>query len=162
MKLDLFLRELRRWQPAVNLGGPGTLEQAWTRHILDSAQLAPLGRGPIWFDLGSGAGLPGLVVAILKPDIHMHLIEADSRKCAFLRHVRGLVGTETEIVEARIEAAFSVLPKPDVLLARGLASLDELLALCSQPLGEGAVGLFPKGARHAAELTQARASSMSN
>jgi 16S rRNA (guanine527-N7)-methyltransferase len=63
-RFDIYLAELRRWQATINLVGPGTLDDAWSRHVLDSLQLGSLAQGQVWVDLGSGAGLPGLILAI--------------------------------------------------------------------------------------------------
>ena len=104
-RLNIYLAELRRWQNIKNLVGPKTLEGAWTRHIVDSLQLAPLAGGRVWADLGSGAGLPGLVLAIADPDLHVHLVESDERRCAFLRHVARLMSLSVTIWNDRIEIA---------------------------------------------------------
>ena len=90
-RFALYAELLTRWQRVKNLVAPSTLSEIWTRHIADSAQilaLAPQARR--WADLGSGAGFPGLVVAISLADtkgVEVHLVEANARKCAFLREV---------------------------------------------------------------------------
>lgn len=158
-RLDLYLAELRRWQSIKNLVGPKTLDDAWNRHIVDSLQLASLATGRIWADLGSGAGLPGLILAIADPNLHVHLIESDQRRCAFLRHVSRLLGLSVTIWSERIEVVTARLdPAPHVVTARALARLSDLLAYSENMLKAGSIGLFPKGRDYAAELTEARRS----
>ena len=155
-KLEIYEAELRRWQRVKNLVGPSTLDEVWTRHFADSLQLAGLVEGEVWADLGSGAGFPGVVIAIARPGTQVHLVESDSRKCAFLRHVARATGASARVWEGRIETVLPKLdPVPDVVTARALASLDDLLGLAAPLLMRGAVGLFPKGQDHRSELTKA-------
>jgi 16S rRNA (guanine527-N7)-methyltransferase len=161
-RLDVLVRELKRWQTIKNLVGPGTLDEVWTRHVADSLQLlayAPEG-ALTWLDVGSGAGFPGLVIAIGAPNgSQVHLVESNSRKCAFLRHAARLTGAPVTVHEARLE---QVIPgfagRAQVVTARALAPLHQLLAWCEPLLKTGAVGLFPKGRDALAELTEARRS----
>lgn len=156
-RLETYLSELRRWQRVKNLVGVKTLNDAWTRHVVDSLQLAPLATGRVWLDLGSGAGLPGLVLAIADPDLHVHLIESDGGRCAFLRHIARLLSLSVTIWNERIEIATGRLSvKPDVVTARALARLPDLLGYSENLLKAGAIGLFPKGRDHLTELTDAR------
>lgn len=158
-RLDIYLRELRRWQRAVNLVAASTLDEAWDRHVEDCLQLMEIEPGPgSWVDLGSGGGLPGLVIAAARPAQPVTLVESDARKCAFLRHVARAMAVSVDIREGRIEAVAPMLATPRVVTARALAPLDELLAYAQPMLTEGAVGLFPKGRAHTAELTRARES----
>lgn len=158
-RLDIYLAELRRWQTIKNLVGSKTLDDAWNRHIVDSLQLATLAPGRVWADLGTGAGLPGVVLAIADPRLHVHLVESDQRRCAFLRHVSHLLSLSVTIWNERIEVAADRLdPAPDVVTARALAPLTDLLGFGENMLKAGAIGLFPKGRDHAAELTEARRS----
>ena len=85
-RLEALVSTLERWQKAINLVGEATMGDVWRRHVLDSAQLQPLipDRAKTLTDLGSGAGFPGLVVAALRPDLAVTLIESDARKAAFL------------------------------------------------------------------------------
>jgi 16S rRNA (guanine527-N7)-methyltransferase len=154
-RLSAYLALLESWSTRLNLVGRSTLADPWRRHILDSAQLLPLVPAPAksLVDLGSGAGFPGLVLAILGvPGVA--LIEADSRKCAFLREAARVTAAPITIHARRIEAvpAHSI----DVVTARGLAPLDRLLALAAPFLGPETVCLFLKGERVAQELTVAR------
>lgn len=159
-RLSLLVQELRRWQRVKNLVGPATLDHVWTRHIADSLQLLDL--APIaatWADLGSGAGFPGLVLAIAArerfPAAAVHLVESNGRKCAFLRHAARLTGAPAVVHEGRIEDEAARLPGVDAVTARALAPLAQLLAWSQPLLMTGAVGLFPKGREVQAELTEA-------
>lgn len=156
---EIYVDLLRRWQDVKNLVGPRTLDQIWTRHIADSAQLlrlAPDARR--WIDIGSGAGFPGLVLAILmreEPDREVHLVESNSRKCAFLRAVSRETGARAQVHAGRIQDVLPRLGGADFLTARALAPLPELLTLGKDLLRTGALGLFPKGQDLDAELTEA-------
>ena len=107
MMFETYVALLRKWQAAKNLVGPATLDTIWTRHIADSAQLfslAPDARR--WVDIGSGAGFPGLVLAIMgksTPGFHVDLVESNGRKCAFLREVVRTLGLPVSVHNGRIE-----------------------------------------------------------
>ena len=154
-RLDAYADLLTRWSARINLVGRDTLIDLWRRHILDSAQLHRLipSSARSLIDLGSGAGLPGLVLAILGvPGIE--LVEADSRKAAFLREAARVAGAELTIRPCRIQA---VTTHPvDVVTARACAPLDRLLELAAPFLAPGTLCLFPKGERFNEELTLAR------
>jgi 16S rRNA (guanine527-N7)-methyltransferase len=159
-RLELLERELRRWQAIKNLVGPATLDQIWDRHIVDSLQLLDLAPDArTWLDLGSGAGFPGLVLAIAGAErgLHVHLVESNSRKCAFLRHIARLTGAPAKVHEARLETVVpGFVGKADVVSARALASLPMLLDWTEPLLKAGTMGLFPKGRDAEIELTEAR------
>ena len=159
-KLELLERELRRWQAIKNLVGPVTLDRIWDRHIVDSLQLLDLApEARTWLDLGSGAGFPGLVLAIAGAErgLRVHLVESNSRKCAFLRHVVRLAGAPATIHEARLEAVIpGFIGRAEVVSARALAALPLLLEWTEPLLKAGAIGLFPKGRDAEIELTEAR------
>ena len=159
-KLELLERELRRWQAIKNLVGPATLDRIWDRHIVDSLQLLDLApEARTWLDLGSGAGFPGLVLAIAGAErgLRVHLVESNSRKCAFLRHVVRLAGAPATIHEARLEAVIpGFIGRAEVVSARALAALPLLLEWTEPLLKAGAIGLFPKGRDAEIELTEAR------
>ena len=159
-KLELLERELRRWQAIKNLVGPATLDRIWDRHIVDSLQLLDLAPDArTWLDLGSGAGFPGLVLAIAGAErgLRVHLVESNSRKCAFLRHVVRLAGAPATIHEARLEAVIpGFVGRADVVSARALAALPLLLEWTEPLLKAGTTGLFPKGRDAEIELTEAR------
>jgi 16S rRNA (guanine527-N7)-methyltransferase len=159
-RLRAYAALLAKWQGAVNLVGRDTLDDLWRRHMLDSAQLArylPDGARLVT-DLGSGAGFPGLVLALVA-GVRVHLVEATGKKTAFLREAIRLTGAAAEVHHARIEA---LAPWPsDAVTARALAPLDRLLGLAAPFLGPatpgvGPVCLFLKGARADEELTAAR------
>jgi 16S rRNA (guanine527-N7)-methyltransferase len=157
--LEVLAAELQRWQTIKNLVGPRTLDEVWTRHVADSLQLLELAGTPrTWLDLGSGAGFPGLVLALAGRErgLTVHLVESNARKCAFLRHVARLTAAPAQVHESRLE---TVVPgfagRADVVSARALASLADLLRWTEPLLTTGSVGLFPKGRDAAAELTEA-------
>lgn len=155
-RLDILVAEVRRWQQVRNLVSKSTLPQLWTRHVADSLQLVDLGgAGPAWIDLGSGGGFPGLIVAAARPATHVHLIESDGRKCAFLRHAVRVASLPATVHEGRIEAVLPRLEPAATITARALADLPDLLGMAESMLMTGAVGLFPKGRGYAAELTRA-------
>lgn len=158
-RLDVLVAELTRWQKIKNLVGPATLEHVWSRHIADSLQLHALApEAKSWLDLGSGAGFPGLVLAILgiEHGFHVTLVEANTRKCAFLRHVTRLTGAAATIHAERLEAVLPALPgRIDILTARALAPLDQLLSWTAPLFQQGTIALFPKGREVAVELAVA-------
>lgn len=146
---------LAKWQRAVNLVAPSTLPDLWRRHMLDSAQLAahlPRPPGRI-ADMGSGAGFPGLVLAVVT-GVPTTLIESDTRKCAFLREAVRLTGAPATVVNVRLGAPGARIPGADVVVARALAPLLRLCAL-AHPLGPRWC-LFPKGGGWRRELAEAR------
>lgn len=162
-RLEALVAELRRWQQVKNLVGPETLKEVWHRHVADSLQLAALAPDArTWLDLGSGAGFPGLVLGIAaaeRPGTVVHLVESNSRKCAYLRHVARVTGAAVKVHDARLETVIDGFRGTvDVVTARALAPLPQLLAWTEPLLRTGAIGLFPKGQDAAHELTEARKS----
>ncbi len=153
-RLEAYAELLRRWSERINLVAASTLSDLWRRHFLDSAQLLPLipeGTQSL-VDLGSGAGFPGLVLAVMGVR-GIELVEADARKCAFLREAARVAGAPVEIRNARID---SLPPRPfDVVTARGLAPLDRLLPLAERFIGPGTRCLFPKGREAGQEVAEA-------
>lgn len=161
-RLTAYAALLTKWQATINLVGRDTLDDLWRRHMLDSAQLVrylPPGTRVIT-DLGSGAGFPGLVLAIVA-DVHVHLVESIGRKNAFLQEAARITRTGVTLHRARIE---SVEPWPsDAVTARALAPLPELIGLAAPFLHPATpdvdpVCLFLKGAQAEQELTEARKS----
>ena len=156
-QLEALVLTLARWQKTINLVGKGTLAEIWTRHILDSAQLLPLipKTAKTLVDLGSGGGFPGLVLAALRPAVDVTLIEADARKAAFLGEAarRMELKNPPKIVVSRIEAAAPA--KSDIVTARALAPLGQLLAWSAPHRSDTAICLFHKGKGWQAELTEA-------
>ena len=157
-ELEIYERMLREWNPRINLVSASTLAEVWTRHFADSAQLLELlPEITCWADLGSGAGFPGMVLALLlkrRPGASVSLIESDQRKAAFLRAVSRETGVPATIICGRIE---SELPKlagaVEGVSARALAPLDQLLDWSRELLLKNATGAFLKGENWRAELT---------
>ncbi len=156
-RLDRYAALLAHWQKSTNLVAPSTLPRLWPRHFADSAQirgLAPEAR--LWLDLGSGAGFPGLVVAILQtgqPGFRMHLVESNKKKCAFLAEVVRETGAPVDIHAMRIEELGEM--SPDVVSARALAPLPALFELAQPFFGPRTRGLFLKGREVEAEIKAA-------
>ena len=147
-RFAVYAELLARWQRVKNLVAPGTLSEVWTRHLADSAQIVPLMPDALrWADIGSGAGFPGLVVAILlagRPGAHVDLIEANARKCAFLREVARACGAPATVHNGRIEDVLPVLESVQVLTARALAPLPALLEMGKTLLDGGTTAIFLK------------------
>ncbi len=156
-RLEALVNTLVRWQKAINLVGRTTMDSIWARHVLDSAQLVILipKEAKSLTDLGSGGGFPGLVLAAMRPDLDVTLIESDARKAAFLGEAARRMDLEKQpkIVVGRIE---SVAPaKADVVTARALAPLGQLLEWAQPHRTDNAICLFHKGKGWQAELTEA-------
>jgi 16S rRNA (guanine527-N7)-methyltransferase len=160
-RLDAFVALLLTWQQRINLIAPSTVASVWVRHVADSLQLLPLApasdRPPVWADLGSGAGFPGLVIACALADVpgaRMHLIESNAKKAAFLREAVRQTGAAADVHAARIEDV-RLPSRIDVVTARALAPLYALLTMAAPLLQSGAQGLFLKGQDVEQELTEA-------
>lgn len=164
-RLQIYHDLLVKWQRVQNLVAPATLSAIWSRHFADSAQLYPylnlkLGEPKVLADMGAGAGFPGMVLAIMAvdaADLQVHLIEANGRKCAFLKDVARQTGVHVEIHNCRIEsfANESSIPVVDVVTARALKPLGQLLDLGHFAFVNGATGLFLKGQSYADEIEEA-------
>ena len=158
-RLEIFEQVILKWNPKINLVSRSSLEELWTRHIIDSIQVyrsAP--KTSTWVDLGSGGGFPGLMVAILAkdeaPDTAVTLIESDQRKSVFLRTAARECGVKVEVLSQRIE---KVTPQgTQVLSARALTDLNGLLGFAARHLDVDGVALFPKGVTWKKELDEAR------
>ncbi|MGF1444673.1 MAG: 16S rRNA (guanine(527)-N(7))-methyltransferase RsmG [Pikeienuella sp.] len=158
-RLTRYAALLEQWGRAINLVSRATLPDLWQRHIADSAQLMALAPACArsWLDLGAGAGLPGLVIAALAAERGspaVTLVEADTRKAAFLVTAAREMELSVEVVPRRIEA-LSLPEPPDILSARALAPLSDLCAMAERLAGPDTVCLFPKGVRADFELTEA-------
>lgn len=159
--LQQFEQLVRRWTPAINLVSKATLPDLWQRHIVDSAQVFALCsiEATHWADLGSGGGFPGIVVAILakqfRPEMRVTLVESDLRKATFLRQAAQALSLPVVVSASRIESLEPL--RADVVSARALAPLAELVAFAHRHMAPGGMAIFPKGARHAEELAAARA-----
>jgi 16S rRNA (guanine527-N7)-methyltransferase len=155
--LQRFVALLQEWQRAHNLVAAGTLAEVWTRHVADSLQLlehAPDFRE--WVDLGSGAGFPGLVVAIAsrsRPQRHFTLVESNNKKAAFLRAAIRESGSNATVAAERIEAhAPKMAGSADIVSARALAPLPKLLALAAPYLHAESAMICPKGQDYVQEI----------
>lgn len=156
-RLSAYVSLLEKWNPRINLVGRQTLADVWRRHILDCGQLiryAPA-EGP-WIDLGAGAGLPGLILAILTP-VPVHLVESDSRKCVFLREAARITAVDATIHNARIETIGDELSAlaPTLVTARALAPLERLLEWIAAVAIPDTAILLLKGRDVEVELTEA-------
>lgn len=153
-RLGAYVELLRAWNSRINLVGPNTLGDVWRRHILDSAQLMPLlpGNTRTVIDLGSGAGLPGMVLAVMGVPV-VHLVESDQRKAAFLREAKRVTGAAVDIHAVRAEKVLGI--KADVVVARALAPVDNLLHIVVPFLGTHSICLFLKGRGMEEELREA-------
>lgn len=152
-RLDSYLATLTKWQKAINLVGPKTLEDPWRRHILDSAQLATsISNTDTVCDLGSGAGLPGLIIAIMT-DADVHLVESDQRKATFLREAARHTETSVTVHADRAEAIEPI--NADIVTARALAPLERLLPWVYRHAKKDGKSLLLKGSDVDQELTTA-------
>ena len=153
-RLEAYVAILEEWQPRLNLVGPGTADDIWTKHILDCGQIArhvPRGCRRL-IDLGSGAGLPGMVLAIMGID-GVEMVEKDEKKTAFLHAAAKACDADVRIHGMRIEDLRPGMA--DVVAARALASLDALIPMAAPFLGDGSIAIFPKGKSANEELKAA-------
>lgn len=160
VRLDRFVELLRKWNSAINLVSQNSLGAVWERHILDSVQVfraVPNAAG-LWVDLGSGAGFPGVVIAILAaeyaPGFSVTLVEGDQRKAEFLRVVSRETQIGITVIAERIEAIAPL--GADIVSARALAPLSQLCAFADRHLQSDGLAVFPKGATSAEEVRAAR------
>ena len=157
-RLRKYVELLLSWQRRMNLIGPATIDAVWERHIHDSLQLLPLlpKETSAIAELGSGAGIPGLIVAIAR-NLEAHLYESNSKKSAFLREAIRTTGAKAKVHNIRLESLKTQfhLPRVQCVLARALAPLPLLLDYAEPFLRTGATGLFHKGQDVELELTEA-------
>lgn len=153
--LDAYVALLLKWNPKINLVGKTTEYEIWGRHVEDALQLLPLlpNQAKTLVDLGSGGGLPGLILAIARPDLAVTLVEIDQRKSAFLKEAVRILGLSNVTVEAR--DLQTITQRFDIVTSRALASLVQLCDYAKPLLAEGGICLFPKGEKAAAELAEA-------
>ncbi len=148
-KLETFQGLAVKWNKSINLVSKSTIDDFWTRHIIDSAQIFSIApqKPRHWADFGSGGGFPGLVLAILykefSPTTRFTLVESDKRKSSFLMTAAFQLGLSVEVKSERIEKIEPL--NADVISARALAALPDLLAFMDIHASTNAVGLFPKG-----------------
>ena len=154
--LERYRSYLADWNQRMNLVGPSTLDVFWSRHAWDSAQVLPLApEAKVWADLGTGAGLPGIVLAILekdRPGFHVHLVESMAKRCRFLAEVVDGLALPATVHNSRAEDL--ALPV-DIVTARACAPLSRLLGYARPYLQRGATALFLKGQDVAAEMQEA-------
>ncbi|ENN93137.1 16S rRNA (guanine(527)-N(7))-methyltransferase RsmG [Bartonella vinsonii] len=152
---------IMQWNRHINLISPATIPVLWTRHILDSAQIYPLHSDFLhWCDLGSGGGFPAIVIAIFlkgKKTGHIDLVESNGKKVAFLRTVITQLNLPATVYHCRIEDVYKKIALPEVITARGLASLDALLRLIFPLSTKKTIALLQKGRDYAIEIKNASA-----
>ena len=149
-RFDVFVQLLHRWKTKINLVSEGAFSTIWTRHIADSAQIHLLSpRTTRWLDIGSGAGFPGIVLAIQLAEVkgaEIHCVESDQRKCAFLRDVARATRAPAIIHSFRIQSlGVSSMGVVDGVTARAFAPLSMTLDVARDWLEAGAIGIFPRG-----------------
>ncbi len=160
VRLRQYEALLRKWQKAINLVSNSTLDDVWNRHFADSAQLSELIPSKARVaDLGSGAGFPGMVLAIMRLDLQIGLIESDDRKHQFLRTVSRETPVEVDIHHARVADILPAL-KPDVITARAFAPVEDILDDARPVLAQNPELklVLLKGKKAEAELAQAEKS----
>ncbi|MBI0177200.1 16S rRNA (guanine(527)-N(7))-methyltransferase RsmG [Bartonella apis] len=157
--LMVFEEAVKKWQSHINLIANATLPELWTRHILDSAQIAALQpQAKNWCDIGSGGGFPGIVTAILLKEqsgFHIDLVESNSKKAAFLRSVSAEFNLPATVHTCRIENSYIHIKKPEIITSRALASLEKLFELTQPWFEQGATALFQKGRDYKKEIAEA-------
>jgi 16S rRNA (guanine527-N7)-methyltransferase len=156
-RLQAFEQLFLKWNRRINLVAGSTEGDLWRRHVLDSVQLARLEpRATRWVDIGSGGGFPGLVLAFVLAERggSIDLIESNRKKAAFLQTAVGAFGLPARVIAQRIDASYALAPTPDVVTARALASLQELLELAAPWLLSGARALFHKGRDYRQEIEE--------
>lgn len=160
-RLATLVGLVKKWQRAENLVAASTLDAIWTRHVADSAQLvAMFPQANHWLDLGSGGGFPGLVTAILIAGARdggaVHLVESNTRKCAFLRTAARETGAPATIHQGRIEDVLAAWTAPvDAISARALASLPDLFRLSGRLISPERPAAFFKGVDFRSEIDEA-------
>lgn len=158
--LDAYASLLAKWQTSINLVGQKTMAVLWSRHILDCYQIVSLipDSCETLVDLGSGGGLPGLIIAIAMKERrrgHVTLVESNGKKASFLRIVAQSLNLPVTVRQQRIEDVTSTLGSVDVVTARALAELRQLLDWSAPLLKTGAMGLFHKGRDLDKEIAEA-------
>ena len=158
--LERYVSLLKVWTKKINLISKSTVPDVWSRHVMDSVQVynAIDTTGDLWLDIGSGGGLPGLVVAILlKHDNHETktvMIESDVRKATFLRTVVRELELNASVVTSRVETTEPV--KASIISARALGPLVDLLGYADRHLDCDGLGIFSKGQSWQKEVDEAR------
>lgn len=155
-KLIAFEVVFRKWAQRINLVAPSTLDDAWERHILDSAQIVRLGGDASrWLDIGSGGGFPGLIIASMitgRPGAKIDLVESNRKKAGFLQAMVGELNLPAHVHAKRIEDVHKLIQAPEIMSARALAPLPLLLELSAPWLEAGTTALFHKGRDYRQEV----------
>jgi 16S rRNA (guanine527-N7)-methyltransferase len=151
-KLSLLLCELARWNRRINLTAIVDPDEMVSAHVLDSLSVRPLLEGPRIIDVGTGAGFPGLPLAIVAPDLSFELLDSNGRKISFVRHMIGELGLANVIAVNARAKDYAPGKRFDTVIARALASLAGLLKLAGHLVEEDGVLLALKGKHPAAEL----------
>lgn len=159
-QFQIYVDLLVEWQKKTNLIANSTVPHIWRRHIADSIQCKTiLPQKTKWLDIGTGAGFPGIVLAILgteNQDFTVDMVESNNKKCTFLRRVIRETGINASVTSARIESVTKQFEDCDVVTARALANLDKLFSMTHHWIEGGAVGLFAKGRDYLKELEDCR------
>jgi len=151
--MEAYAELMERWQRRINLVSSASLADRWRRHFLDAAQLAPLiaGRPRRIADIGSGAGFPGLVLALLGVG-PVDLIESDGRKCAFLSEAVRITGAQARVIHGRAETVRLEAPA-EVVVARGFGPIERILAAAAPLADQDTNYLLPRGRNASERLT---------
>ncbi len=151
-RLAAFVGLLDKWNRVYNLTAVRDLHDMVTRHILDSLALLPFLHGRRLLDVGTGAGLPGLVLAIARPDLSVTLLDASAKKLRFVRQAAAELGLDrVEIVQARMQE-YRPGRSFDMVVSRAVASLKDLYLQTRHLLSPGGRMLFMKGTVPEAEI----------
>ncbi len=156
-QLLVFEQLFLKWNRRINLVASSTESDVWRRHILDSAQLGSIApKATSWLDLGSGGGFPGLVIAFLLRERggFISLVESNRKKASFLQTAIGQFDLPGQVFALRIDDCGALVPQPEIVTARALASLAALLDLAGPWLTKGATGLFHKGRDYRHEIAE--------
>ncbi|MDX8508507.1 16S rRNA (guanine(527)-N(7))-methyltransferase RsmG [Mesorhizobium captivum] len=157
-RLQAFEQLFLKWNRSINLAAPSTMDDVWRRHIMDSAQLARIApAAKRWVDLGSGGGFPGLVLGFLlaeRPGASIDLVESNRKKASFLQSVTGQFSLPARVLARRIDDSYAFVSEPEIVTARALAGLPDLLGLSAPWLTKGARALFHKGRDYRAEVEE--------
>lgn len=159
-KLELYQQSLADWQNKFNLVSNSTIEDAWNRHFVDSMQLFALipQEAKTLVDIGSGAGFPGMVLAIMAnaatPYLKVTLVDSVHKKTLYLNHVKEITNTQVNILNRRIE---NIKQKTfDVITARAVIALKDLLGYAQPLFRKNSICIFPKGKNYLAEISEAK------
>lgn len=160
LKLKTYEASLKEWQDKFNLVSKNSLADAWNRHFLDSVQLIKYipKSAKIMYDFGSGAGFPGMVLAILAnekiPNLQINLVESIKKKTLYLNTVQKICSVKVNIINDRIENLAKI--PADVITSRAMCNLTDLLKYAYPLTKKDTIMIFPKGKSYASELDNAK------